>query len=126
MWKWWRCLRRQEQGGPSSSGSRPDKADTEDYPAEWPDERWEELLEQWAGGISRYGLELPVLLLGEAHKPVSFVLGQGLYFLQPFLGAADHFVPALGGPGVPALAALLSERRRLEQLLVKLERRARR
>jgi len=101
------------------------QSDGTESPPDWDDERWSTVLDQWADKIAGYGMEVPALMLGEAQKPVSFVFGQGVYFLEPFLDSASHFHPALRGERVEVLGALLSDRRRLEQLLQKLESRAR-
>jgi hypothetical protein len=94
-------------------------------PPDWEDKQWDEVLDEWADKISEYGLEVPAVLLGESQKPLSFMFGQGVYFMEPYLDSASHFHQALQGENIEVLGALLSDRSRLEQLIQKVEARAR-
>jgi len=95
-------------------------------PPDWSDEQWDAVLDKWADKLAHHNMELAALVVGEAQKPLSFAFGQAVYFFEPFLDAASFLHPVLRGEQVEVLGALLSDRRRLEKLLKKLEKRAER
>lgn len=74
-----------------------------------------ELIESLAQRIESLGLTMPVVLMLEAHKPLSFLGSQVLLILQPLLNVL--FDPATSS----AYAALLEDRRSVEQLIQRLE-----
>ena len=75
----------------------------------------EELLKSIAERIKRMGLQVPAILFLEAHKPLSFIGGQALYFSAPFLGLLFGF------QNVSLFADILSKPGGIERLLKKLE-----
>ncbi len=75
----------------------------------------EEFLNRVAERIKKMGLEAPAVLFLEAHKPLSFIGGQFLYFSLPFLGAIFGF------QNVSLFAKILSTQEGVEKLLRKLE-----
>lgn len=84
---------------------------------------WNEIggldVEAMAAWLDETGWAVPAYLLLQSLRPLSFVGGQGLLFLQPLL----PFARARSAMG--RLAELLSDRSRLEALLVALETRFR-
>jgi len=75
----------------------------------------EALIERLAQGITRLGLETPVLLLLESHRPVTFLAGQALLVAQPLLST---FVdPQL----IRDYAELLAQPEAVERLAQRLE-----
>jgi len=50
-------------------------------------ERRDELIEALAQKIASRGLGMPAALFLEMHRPISFLVGQSLWFAMPFLGA---------------------------------------
>lgn len=75
----------------------------------------EEFLNRVVERIKRMGLERPAVLFLEAHKPLSFIGGQFLYFSLPFLGLL------VGFQNVSTFAKILSTPGGVERLLRKLE-----
>jgi hypothetical protein len=73
------------------------------------------LVERLVHLIDRWGLVAPAITFLEANKPLGFVGGQALLMLQPI---ADFFVTRELTTDV---AALLSDRNRLETLISNLE-----
>jgi hypothetical protein len=73
------------------------------------------LVERLVNLIDRWGLVAPAIAFLEANKPLGFVSGQALLMLQP---VADLFVTREITTDV---AALLSDRSRLERLISSLE-----
>ncbi|MBT9176739.1 MAG: hypothetical protein DDT20_01061 [Firmicutes bacterium] len=67
--------------------------------------------------IHNLGLEVPAIFFGEALKPVSFAAGQFMHAFG-FLPAATL---SLSEDKLHQLAFILSDRARLEELLVRLE-----
>jgi hypothetical protein len=78
---------------------------------------WEETIEKVATKISQLGLELPAILMLEAHKPLTFFANQGLIFLSPIL------YPLFGGKTERA-AKFFEERNNVERLIKRLEQKA--
>ncbi len=76
-------------------------------------------VEAAAARLDETGWAAPAYLLLQSLRPLSFVGGQGLLFLQPFLPFAR------ARSAIDKLAALLSDRSRLEALLAALETRLR-
>ena len=50
-------------------------------------ERRDELVDALARKIANKGLGMPAVLFLEMHRPLSFLMGQSLWFAMPFLGA---------------------------------------
>ena len=73
-------------------------------------------IEAWASVIKQRKLTLPALVLLEAHKPLSFVVGQFLLVGQPLF---NLFLPAQFTQNA---VQLCSERTSLEQFIQALER----
>jgi hypothetical protein len=73
------------------------------------------LVERLVHLIDRWGLVAPAITFLEVNKPLGFVGGQALLMLQPI---ADFFVTRELTTDV---AALLSDRNRLERLISSLE-----
>jgi hypothetical protein len=78
---------------------------------------WEETIEKVATKISRLGLEVPAILMLEAHKPLTFFANQGLIFLSPIL------YPLFGGKTERA-AKFFEERKNVEALITRIEQKA--
>lgn len=73
------------------------------------------LVERLVHLIHQWGLAAPAITFLEANKPLSFVGSQALLMLQPI---ADLFVAR---ELTTDMAALLSDRNRLERLIANLE-----
>ena len=78
---------------------------------------WEETIEKVANKISQLGLEIPAILMLEAHKPLTFFANQGLIFLSPIL------YPLFGGKTERA-AKFFEERENVEKLIKRVEKKA--
>ena len=78
---------------------------------------WEETIEKVANKISQLGLEVPAILMLEAHKPLTFFANQGLIFLSPIL------YPLFGGKTERA-AKFFEERENVEKLIKRVEKKA--
>ncbi len=78
-------------------------------------ERKEEMIEQLAQKVSKYGMEVPAVFFGEMSKPLSFIYSQSLHFATPFLGAF------FDEDRVQEYAYLLEERENLERFLTRVE-----
>ncbi len=76
-------------------------------------------VEAAAARLDETGWAGPAYLLLQSLRPLSFLGGQGLLFLQPFLPFAQ------ARSAIGSLAELLSDRSRLEALLAALETRLR-
>jgi hypothetical protein len=79
------------------------------------DEERDALVEKWAQKIVGRGLEMPVVLFLEMHKPLSFLASQGLIITMPFLGA---FV---GPETIAKYSKLLEDRQNIERLIQRIE-----
>ena len=79
-------------------------------------QRRQELIEELAEKVNRWGLSIPALLLLEAHRPLSFIASQTLIFSRPFLS------PLLGEDKVSEYAMLLEDRAGLDSLIERIER----
>lgn len=77
--------------------------------------RQDQLIEELAGRLRRWGMVAPGVAFLEAHKPVCFLGSQLILFMQPLLGA---FVST---SVTGEYAALLADRDNVEQLVRKLE-----
>ena len=78
---------------------------------------WSDTIEKVAVKISTMGLELPAILMLEAHKPLTFFANQGLIFLSPIL------YPLFGGKTERA-AKFFEQRDNVEKLIKRLEEKA--
>jgi hypothetical protein len=78
---------------------------------------WTETIEKVAAKISSMGLELPAILMLEAHKPLTFFANQGLIFLAPIL------YPLFGGKTERA-AKFFEQRDNVEKLIRRIEQKA--
>lgn len=75
----------------------------------------EQLLEQLAQQIDRWGLTLPALLLLQVTKPLSFIASQGLLLCQPLLSFIHD------SPRTADYADLLADRTNIDRLVARLE-----
>ncbi len=75
--------------------------------------------ERFAAWLNEVGLAGPAYLLLQGLRPISFLGGQGMLFLQPFL-PVEKWRSAAG-----RLAGILDDRSRLDDLLALLEARLR-
>ncbi|MBC7327717.1 hypothetical protein H5T87_06345 [bacterium] len=75
----------------------------------------EQFIDRLAERIKRMGLVAPAIFFLEAHKPLSFIGGQVLYFSRPFLGVLFGF------QNISLAAKILSTPGGVEKLLKKLE-----
>ncbi len=78
---------------------------------------WDETIDKVATRISNLGLEVPAILMLEAHRPLTFFANQGLIFLTPIL------YPLLGNRTEQA-AAFFEERENVEKLIKRLDEKA--
>jgi hypothetical protein len=78
---------------------------------------WEETIEKVATKISQLGLEVPAIMMLEAHKPLTFFANQGLIFLSPIL------YPLFGGKTERA-ARFFEKRGNVEALIKRVEQKA--
>lgn len=78
---------------------------------------WTETIEKVATKVSTMGLELPAILMLEAHKPLTFFANQGLIFLSPIL------YPLFGGKTERA-AKFFEKRDNVEKLIKRIEEKA--
>jgi len=78
---------------------------------------WEETIEKVAAKVSQLGLEMPAILMLEAHKPLTFFANQGLIFLTPIL------YPLFGGRTQRA-ARFFEDRKNVEKLIQRIEQKA--
>jgi len=78
---------------------------------------WTETIEKVATKVSTMGLELPAILMLEAHKPLTFFANQGLIFLSPIL------YPLFGGKTERA-AKFFESRDNVEKLIKRIEEKA--
>ncbi|MBN1917587.1 MAG: hypothetical protein JW889_06730 [Verrucomicrobia bacterium] len=78
---------------------------------------WSETIEKVATKISTMGIELPAVLMLEAHKPLTFFANQGLVFLTPIL------YPLFGSKTERA-AKFFEKRENVEQLIRRIEEKA--
>ena len=77
--------------------------------------RQDQLIEELAGHLKRWGMVTPSIAFLEANKPFNFLGSQLLLFVQPLLGV---FV----SPAVTSeYASLLEDRDSIERLIRKLE-----
>jgi hypothetical protein len=75
---------------------------------------WTQAIEKVAGKVVQHGMEMPVVLFLEAHKPVTFFVNQLLIFLAPILS------PVFGGK-TERLAEFFEERDNVEKLILSIE-----
>ncbi len=73
-------------------------------------------IEKLADKLVGWGLTTPSIIFCESFKPLSFLLGQALRFLEPFLSFAAS------REDVNRLASALEEREGLEKLVEAIER----
>jgi hypothetical protein len=78
---------------------------------------WEETIEKVATKVSQFGMEMPAVLMLEAHKPVTFFVNQGLIFLTPILYP-------LFGNNMQRAAKFFEDRRNVEKLIQRIEQKA--
>lgn len=78
-------------------------------------ERKRELIDAIAQRVVNYGLEVPAVLFLELHKPLAYLMGQGLLVIFPFLA------PFFGTKAVYDASALLSNPDGLEALIRRIE-----
>lgn len=78
-------------------------------------ERERELIDAIAQRIVNYGLEVPAVLFIELHKPLAYLMGQGLLVAFPFLA------PFFGTKAIYDVSALLSSPNGLEALVRRIE-----
>ena len=78
---------------------------------------WTQTIEKVATKVSTMGLELPAILMLEAHKPLTFFANQGLIFLSPIL------YPLFGGKTERA-AKFFESRDNVEKLIKRIEEKA--
>jgi hypothetical protein len=76
----------------------------------------DQLVEQLACRISRWGLAQPAILFLEVTKPLNFIASQGLLLCEPLLSFFYR------EPRVADYANLLADRSNMEDLIVRLER----
>lgn len=79
------------------------------------EENTEALRERIAKRINRHGMTIPALLFLHMHKPLAGVGGAIIHMLAPGL---DWI---MGEQNTESLAALLSDRKQVEALMVRLE-----
>lgn len=75
----------------------------------------EQLIEQLAWQVSRWGLAQPAIFFLEVTKPLSFVASQGLLLCEPILGFF------YGEPRIGDYANLLADRSNVEHLIARIE-----
>ena len=83
-------------------------------------EEREALLARVAGEVVRRGLEVPVLLLLEIHRPAGFLLSQGLIVFGPLLGGL------VGAEWASLAARFLQEPGTIDTLIRRIEEEAER
>jgi hypothetical protein len=86
---------------------------------DWSDELTVEERDAWiekvASGVVKRGLETPMVLFLEMHKPLSFVASQGLIVTSPFVA------PFVGIDNVQMLSKLIEKRENIELLVQRIE-----
>jgi len=75
----------------------------------------DDVMERTARWIVEKRLETPAVLFLEINKPLSFVMGQSLYFSAPMLA------PIFGYEKLQKAAGLLSDHNSLETLITRIE-----
>ncbi len=75
---------------------------------------WTEAIDKAATKIVDIGMEMPVILFLEAHRPVTFFVNQLLIFLTPILA------PLFGG-GIEELAKFFEDNDNIERLIQRIE-----
>ena len=78
-------------------------------------QEFDDAIERAAGWIVEKRLEAPAVLLLEINKPLSFIMGQSLYFGSPLLA------PLFGFDKLQKAAGLLSDHATLENLIIRIE-----
>lgn len=78
-------------------------------------DREREVIERMARRVVSYGLEVPVVLFLELHKPLANILGHCLLFAFPFLA------PFLGVTALSEAGAILSTSDGIEALIKRIE-----
>ena len=78
---------------------------------------WTEAIEKAATKIVDVGMEIPVVLFLEAHRPVTFFINQLLIFLAPIVA------PIFGGK-TEEVAAFFEESENVEKLISRIEEKA--
>jgi hypothetical protein len=76
------------------------------------------ILDRIATEVVRRRLEAPAVLCLEAHRPLQFILSQGLVVFTPMLAML------FGAAPLEKLAALMQDRENLDRLLYRIERAA--
>ena len=75
----------------------------------------EQLIEQLTQRINRWNLTLPVILLLQVARPLSFLASQGVLLCQPVLSFFWD------GPQITDYAWLLADRAHIDRLVARLE-----
>jgi hypothetical protein len=75
----------------------------------------EKVIDQVAEQVLKRGLQVPVVIALESHKPIGPVLAQMAVAFSPFL------VPFLGFENVNKYGALLAKRETIEKLIQRIE-----
>jgi len=80
-----------------------------------PEEERDALVERIARAVVRRRMETPAILFLEMHRPVSFIAGQSLVVLSPFVG------PFVGIENVQIISRLLESRDNIDCLIRRIE-----
>jgi hypothetical protein len=86
-----------------------------DWTVELPEAEQGQVIEKIAQGIVRRGMEAPTILLLEMHKPVTFLVSQGLMSISYFIA------PIVGFENVRIASKLLERRENVERLIQRIE-----
>ena len=79
------------------------------------DEQRDAIVDSIARKIVQRRLEMPVILLLETHKPLSFLASQGLLVAMPFL------IPLIGPERIADFSKLLRKRENIDLLIQRIE-----
>jgi hypothetical protein len=88
-----------------------------EIPSDNEEKDWSEAIEKAATKIVDMGMEMPAVLVLEAHKPVTFFVNQLFIFLAPILA------PLFGGR-TDELARFFEETENVEKLIRRIEEKA--
>lgn len=80
-----------------------------------PDEEREALLERAAEQVVKRGLQAPVIMALEMHRPLAFIASQGIIFATPLVG------PLLGLERMQTVGRFLQEPGAVEALIRRIE-----
>ena len=79
------------------------------------------LIRALARKVVKYGLETPAIMMLEAHKPLHWILSQGLSFANPSISIASELFAIATKEDLDRLARFLEDRKAFDVLIKEIE-----